>query len=60
MAILLSPGRVCRETLHDRTRGEREQALDEGEERPGKLGLHLAEGKDGWRIVAVLFSYDAA
>jgi hypothetical protein len=33
--------------------------MDEGEERPGKLGLHLAEGKDGWKIVAVLFSYDA-
>jgi SnoaL-like domain len=33
--------------------------MDEGEERPGKLGLHLAEGKDGWRIVAVLFAYDA-
>ena len=33
--------------------------LDDGEERPGKLGLHLAEGQDGWRIVAVLFSYDA-
>ncbi len=32
---------------------------DEGEERPGKLGLHLAEGKDGWKIVAVLFAYDA-
>jgi hypothetical protein len=32
---------------------------DEGEERPGKLGLHLAEGDDGWRIVAVLFAYDA-
>ena len=32
--------------------------LDEEEERPGKLGLHLAEGKDGWKIVAVLFSYD--
>jgi SnoaL-like protein len=32
--------------------------MDEGEERPGKLGLHLAEGKDGWKIVAVLFSYD--
>ena len=28
-------------------------------ERPGKLGLHLAEGQDGWKIVAVLFSYDA-
>jgi hypothetical protein len=33
--------------------------VDEGEERPGKLGLHLAEGQDGWRIVAVLFAYDA-
>jgi hypothetical protein len=32
---------------------------DEGEERPGKLGLHLAEGNEGWRIVAVLFAYDA-
>ena len=32
--------------------------VDEGKERPGKLGLHLAEGKDGWKIVAVLFSYD--
>jgi SnoaL-like domain len=32
--------------------------VDEGEERPGKLGLHLAEGKDGWQIVAVLFAYD--
>lgn len=33
--------------------------VDEGEERPGKLGLHLAEGREGWKIVAVLFSYDA-
>jgi hypothetical protein len=33
--------------------------MDEGEERPGKLGLHLAEGQDGWKIVAVLFAYDA-
>jgi hypothetical protein len=33
--------------------------VDEGEERPGKLGLHLAEGEDGWKIVAVLFAYDA-
>jgi hypothetical protein len=33
--------------------------LDEGEERRGKLGLHLAEGREGWRIVAVLFAYDA-
>ena len=33
--------------------------MDEGEQRPGKLGLHLAEGKDGWKIMAVLFAYDA-
>jgi SnoaL-like domain len=32
--------------------------IDEGVEHPGKLGLHLVEGKDGWKIVAVLFSYD--
>jgi hypothetical protein len=32
--------------------------VDEGEERPGKLGLHLVEGSDGWKIVAVVFSYD--
>ena len=32
--------------------------MDDGAERPGKLGLHLAEGKDGWKIVAVLFAYD--
>ena len=32
--------------------------IDEGEERPGKLGLHLAKGQDGWKIVAVLFAYD--
>ena len=32
--------------------------MDEGEERPGKLGLHLAEGQDGWQIVAVLFAYN--
>ena len=32
--------------------------VDEGEERPGKLGLHLVEGTDGWKIVAVLFAYD--
>ena len=34
--------------------------VDEGEERSGKLGLHLAEGQGGWKIVAVLFAYDAA
>ena len=34
--------------------------IDEGAERRGKLGLHLAEGTDGWKIVAVLFSYNEA
>ncbi len=24
----------------------------------GKLGLHLAQGSEGWKIVAVIFSYD--
>jgi hypothetical protein len=33
--------------------------VDEGAERPGKPGLYLAEGKDGWKIVAVLFAYGA-
>lgn len=32
--------------------------VDAGEERRGTLGLHLAEGQDGWKIVALLFSYD--
>lgn len=32
--------------------------IDEGEERAGKLGLHLVESQDGWKIVAVLFAYD--
>ena len=32
--------------------------VDEGQERPGKLGLHLVEGKDGWKIVAIVFSYN--
>ncbi|HKQ98004.1 MAG TPA: nuclear transport factor 2 family protein, partial [Candidatus Polarisedimenticolia bacterium] len=34
--------------------------LDEGEERPGKLGLHLVEGPEGWKITALVFSYDRA
>jgi hypothetical protein len=34
--------------------------IDEGVARAGKLGMHLVEGQDGWRIVAVLFAYDAA
>ncbi len=33
--------------------------VDEAEERPGTLGLHLIEEAGAWRIVAVLFSYDA-
>jgi hypothetical protein len=33
--------------------------VDEGEERRGRLGLHLVRGNEGWKIVAVLFSYDA-
>jgi hypothetical protein len=32
--------------------------IDEGAEKSGKLGLHLAKGSDGWKIVSVLFSYD--
>ena len=33
--------------------------VDEGNENSGKLGLHLVEGPDGWKIVAVLFSYNS-
>ena len=33
--------------------------IDEGVEKSGKLGLHLVEGPQGWKIVSVLFSYDA-
>ena len=32
--------------------------IDEGKERAGTLGLHLVEGKNGWKIVSVLFSYN--
>lgn len=32
--------------------------IDEGQERAGKLGLHLVEGENGWKIVSVLFSYN--
>jgi len=31
---------------------------DDGEERPGTLGLHLVEGPGGWKIVSLLFAYD--
>jgi hypothetical protein len=34
--------------------------VEEGAEHAGKLGLHLVEGRDGWRIVAIVFAYDAA
>ena len=34
--------------------------VDEGEERRGRLGLHLAEEKGEWRVVAILFAYDQA
>lgn len=32
--------------------------VDEGEESRGRLGLHLAQGNDGWKVVAIIFSYD--
>ena len=32
--------------------------IDEGVEKSGKLGLHLVEGPQGWKIVSVVFSYD--
>jgi hypothetical protein len=32
--------------------------VDEGKERRGKLGLHLAQEKESWKITAVIFSYD--
>jgi hypothetical protein len=31
---------------------------EDGSERRGKLGLHLTQGPDGWRILALIFSYD--
>jgi SnoaL-like protein len=30
----------------------------EGKDSRGKLGLHLVEGSAGWRIVAIVYSYD--
>jgi hypothetical protein len=32
--------------------------VDEGRESRGKLGLHLVETEDGWKITAIVFSYD--
>lgn len=34
--------------------------VDQGEERPGRLGLHVVEESGTWRIVAIVFSYDRA
>ena len=34
--------------------------VDEGEERRGRLGLHLVEAGGAWSVVAILFSYDKA
>ncbi|HMK24376.1 MAG TPA: hypothetical protein VK466_18740 [Terriglobales bacterium] len=31
---------------------------DEGVSRRGKLGLHAIRDKEGWKIVAIIFSYD--
>jgi hypothetical protein len=32
--------------------------VDENKESRGKLGLHLVEGSEGWKIVGIIFSYD--
>jgi len=32
--------------------------VDEGQESRGKLGLHLIETGGGWKITAIIFSYD--
>lgn len=32
--------------------------VDEGKESRGKLGLHLVETGGGWKITAIIFSYD--
>jgi hypothetical protein len=32
--------------------------VDEGQESRGKLGLHLVETTDGWKITSVVFAYD--
>lgn len=32
--------------------------VDEGQENRGKLGLHLVETTDGWKITSVVFAYD--
>lgn len=32
--------------------------VDEGKQSRGKVGLHLVETREGWKITAVIFSYD--
>lgn len=32
--------------------------VDEGQESRGKLGLHLVETADGWKVTSVVFAYD--
>ena len=32
--------------------------VSDGAEKRGKLGLHLLEGNEGWKIVGLVFSYD--
>ncbi len=32
--------------------------VDESVDSRGKLGLHLVEGSEGWKIVGIIFSYD--
>ena len=32
--------------------------VDESVESRGKLGLHLVQGSEGWKIVGIIFSYD--
>lgn len=34
--------------------------VDEGQESRGTLGLHLIDTNDGWKITAIVFSYDQA
>ncbi len=34
--------------------------VDEGQKSRGKLGLHLVETKEGWKITAIVFSYGPA
>ena len=31
---------------------------DNGQEHRGKLGLHAIKGREGWKIISIIFSYD--